>query len=111
MIDNIDDVEHVLRVSRDIHKKYKKTTSRVVLPVSPVLENNHYPPPPSPTAGRWCSFLKVSLKIEPHATFTREGPNLLADLPISLTEALSGFTREILLLNGTVVPLNKTGVS
>lgn len=56
------------------------------------------------------SLVKVVVKTDPHDNFTRDGSNLQTELPISLTEALSGFTRSIQLLNGTFLALNKTGV-
>eukprot|EP00903_Cladosiphon_okamuranus_P016613 g15325.t1 len=61
---------------------------------------------PGLTAGN----VEVVLKTEPHERFTREGSNLRMEIPISLPEALSGFTRSIQLLNGTLLALNKTGV-
>lgn len=54
--------------------------------------------------------MQVVAKAEPHEKFVRDGVNLRAGLNISLTEALSGFTRDFELLNGSAVFLNKTGV-
>eukprot|EP00752_Nemacystus_decipiens_P012628 g11184.t1 len=61
--------------------------------------------------GTAAGSVEVVLKTKPHESFTREGANLRTEIPINLTEALSGFTRSIQLLNGTFLALNKTGVT
>ncbi|CBJ31620.1 Heat shock protein 40 like protein [Ectocarpus siliculosus] len=68
----------------------------------------HFPGVGSHFPGRTAGDVEVAINIEPHERFMRDGSNLRMELPISLTEALSGFTREIQLLNGSTVLLNRT---
>lgn len=55
-------------------------------------------------------FSQVVAKVNPHKQFVRDGADLRAELNISVIEALSGFTRDIHLLNGSTISLTKTGV-
>lgn len=48
--------------------------------------------------------------MEPDQSFTRYGADLRVDLNITLAEALTGFTRDFQLLNGSIILLNQTGV-
>ncbi|CAM9904502.1 unnamed protein product, partial [Ectocarpus fasciculatus] len=68
----------------------------------------HFPGVGSNLPGRTAGDVEVAINIEPHERFMRDGSNLRMEIPISLTEALSGFTREIQLLNGSTVLLNRT---
>lgn len=54
---------------------------------------------------------QVVAKVNPHEHFARDGADLRGELNISVIEALSGFNREVHLLNGSMISLNKTGVS
>ena len=58
--------------------------------------------------GTHCS--QVVAKVNPHEQFARDGADLRAELNISVIEALSGFTRDVHLLNGSTISLHKTGV-
>lgn len=42
--------------------------------------------------------------------FMRDGADLRAELNITLAEALTGFTRDVQLLNGSTISVNRTGV-
>lgn len=55
-------------------------------------------------------YSQVVAKVSPHEQFVRDGADLRAEFNISVIEALSGFTRDVHLLNGSTVSLNKTGV-
>lgn len=55
-------------------------------------------------------YSQVVAKVNAHEHFVRDGADLRAELNISVIEALSGFTRDVHLLNGSTVSLNKTGV-
>ncbi len=47
--------------------------------------------------------LYVKIHVKPHDVFRREGTNLIMDLPVKLTDALSGTTVPITLLDGKTI--------
>ncbi len=46
---------------------------------------------------------RLTVDVAPHPVFTREGADLYVMVAISLQEALTGFERDITLLDGSVV--------
>ncbi|CAN0095086.1 unnamed protein product, partial [Scytosiphon promiscuus] len=58
--------------------------------------------------GRAAGDVEVIVNVKPHESFQRDGSTLRTELPITLAEALTGFTREVQLLNGTTFLLNRT---
>ena len=55
-------------------------------------------------------YSQVVAKVNPQEHFARDGANLRTECNISVVEAIVGFTRDVHLLNGTTISLNKTGV-
>ena len=55
--------------------------------------------------------VRVIVQTEPHAAFVRNGDDLELELPISLRQALLGFSRELRHLDGRAVVVAKEGVS
>ncbi len=63
------------------------------------------------TPGMIAGDVRVIVQTEPHAAFVRNGDDLELELPISLRQALLGFSRELRHLDGRAVVVAKEGVS
>ena len=57
---------------------------------------------PAPVKGGQAGDVLVEIEVQPHRFFTRKGPNVYLDLPVSLQEALLGAEIEVPTLEGRV---------
>lgn len=55
--------------------------------------------------------LSVKINVTNNTKFTRENNDLRTDVVIGLFEAIEGFNRDIRLLDKSLVPISKFGVS
>ncbi|CAO3613742.1 unnamed protein product [Cunninghamella blakesleeana] len=55
--------------------------------------------------------IEFTLEEKPHPVFKRDGDNLLANVKLTLAEAIGGFSKSIKLLDGTNLPLTSSTVT
>ncbi|CAM9282093.1 unnamed protein product, partial [Laminaria digitata] len=81
----------------------------IIPPGAPDSHTLHFPGLGSQFPGKTTGNVEVVAKVNPHEHFARDGADLRGELNISVIEALSGFNRDVHLLNGSMISLNKTG--